>query len=161
MALIHWSLDEENRLQASIQDCRERFRPLCQVRNCCTVIVGKGTQGDFNSIQEAVNYLPEEGGRICILPGIYSENIVIDEHKRNITITGCGDRSRIISHSPLEASSPAPPVFQIRGAQNIQIEAVAIEAHDTGIGNFNRESCGYHCRWNAPTPGATSGHCLD
>lgn len=132
LALIRWSLNTSNQLQASIQDCRETFQPLCQIRGCCTVTVGEGTHGDFNSIQDALNSLPEDGGRICILPGTYTENVRI-ENKRNITITGCGDRSRIISKTPA-ASSIADPVFHLQGSQNVQIDSLAIEADDAGIG---------------------------
>ena len=70
-------------------DCRETFPPLTRLRNCCTYTVGDGTTsfGQFQSIQDAVDALPAEGGQICVLPGLYLEAVRI-VNRKNVTITG-------------------------------------------------------------------------
>jgi Family of unknown function (DUF6519) len=117
-----------------IEDCRQPFQPLTRLSHCCTYRVGDGVQshGDFTSIQTAIEHLPASGGQICVLPGVYRENIQIHS-KRNITIQGCGDRSRILSKPAIE-DAPAAPVIEILASQTIVIESLAITADDTGIG---------------------------
>jgi len=111
-----------------IRDCRRRFRPLTQLDNCCTVFVGK--TGDFNNLQEAVNYLSSrDGGRICVLPGTYKENVTI-ENTRDITICGCSESSKIVSG----VSTGEDPVIRVIDSENIRIQSLAIEAHETGPG---------------------------
>jgi hypothetical protein len=97
LALVRWSLDQNNTLQAGVRDCRERFRPLCDVRGCCTVTVGDGvfSRGDFDSIEEAIAHLPATGGEVCVLAGLHQANVTI-VGRRNITIKGCGKQTRVI-----------------------------------------------------------------
>lgn len=117
-----------------IDDCRQPFQPLTRFSHCCTYRVGDGIQshGDFTSIQTAIARLPANGGQICVLPGVYRENIQIHS-KRNITIRGCGDRSRIFS-KPATENASAAPVIEILASQTIVIESLALTADDTGIG---------------------------
>ena len=53
------------------------------------------SHGDFASIQEALNNLPEAGGNPRV-PGVYPQNILI-EGKHDITIKGCGPKSEIVA----------------------------------------------------------------
>ncbi|MCX4245559.1 right-handed parallel beta-helix repeat-containing protein [Paraliomyxa miuraensis] len=94
IALMEWSSTggTTQTLQA-LHDCRPRIRALTD-RGCDTFIVGPNGQGDFARIQTAIDHLPPAGGRIVVLPGIYEEQLVI-EGRRNVTIVGCGARSRI------------------------------------------------------------------
>ena len=71
-------------------DCRVHWPPVCG--GCCTYTVGDGkkSRGHFNSIQDAVNALPPEGGRICVLPGTHYANVKLQEPLKNIHISGCG-----------------------------------------------------------------------
>jgi len=119
---------------AVIEDCRRIFQPLTKLATCCTYRVGDGmhSHGDFTKIQDAINALPAAGGEICVLPGRYEENITIDK-RRNITIKGCGRRSQVVSASPGN-NPPAAPVIHIIESQNIKIQSLLIQAHDTGIG---------------------------
>lgn len=115
---------------ADIEDCRRIFQPLTKLKGCCSYRVGDGTHshGDFTSIQEAINHLPLSGGEICILPGVYKERVVIDSpHNRNITLKGCGRRSRIEFEDDR-------PVIHVKESQNIKIESLAIQAHENGVG---------------------------
>jgi hypothetical protein len=113
-----------------IEDCRHVFQPLTRLATCCSYRVGDGmhSHGDFTSIQAAVNALPSGGGEICVLPGEYRENVVID-NLHDITIKGCGARSHVIA-----PADPPAPVFHITESQNIQILSLAVEAHEEGAG---------------------------
>ena len=118
-----------------LHDCREHFPPLTRIRTCCTFIVGNGitSHGHFDSIQTAVDHLPAEGGKICLLPGVYQENIRI-VNRRNITICGCGNRSIVRSRGPTPPATAAMPVISIIGGFNIVLECFAVEADATGLG---------------------------
>jgi hypothetical protein len=118
-----------------LHDCRDPFRPLTRIRTCCTFSVGDGvtSHGHFNSIQKAVDNLPAEGGKICLLPGLFRENVRI-VNRRNITISGCGPRSVVRSRGPTPPATAAPPVISIIGGFNITLECFAVEADPTGLG---------------------------
>jgi len=111
-----------------ISDCRHVFQPLTKLKGCCTYTVGDDmiSFGDFSSIQTAINALPLAGGRVCVLPGVYTENIAI-AGRNNIEIQGCGPRSKIIALT-------TQAVIKITRAQNIIIESLALVAHNTGVG---------------------------
>ncbi len=139
LALIRWSLDGNNNLQANVHDCRERFRPLCDLRGCCTVTVGDGvsSRGDFDSIEEAVAHLPEVGGEVCLLPGQHRAHVTF-VGRRNITIKGCGKQTRVI---PRESNLEGP-IFQVVDSQCISLRemelvtlggtAIVVEGSETG-----------------------------
>ncbi len=114
LAFIHWSATED----PYVTDCRPRFRPLTQQKVCCSFVVGDGisTFGDLDSIEEAVARLPDEGGEICLLPGLHQTNTVIRE-KQWITIKGCGHRTRVI---PREESREQP-IFTVVDSLNITL----------------------------------------
>jgi hypothetical protein len=96
-----------------IDDCRLRFRPLVDRDGCCTHSVGDSVTsfGDYTSIQTAIDNLPTEGGKVCVLPGTYSEEVVIDPD--GITIEGCGAQTRI---STPPGDSPADALFQVNAS---------------------------------------------
>lgn len=129
LAMIRWSVKPPENAEgdaiadASAFDCRDKFRPLCDVRGCCTVTVGDGKQskGDVNSIQDAVELLPRTGGEICVLDGEHIGNVLI-ERRRNITIRGCGERSLLKSERVDKT-----PVITIRNSENITVHSLAFE----------------------------------
>jgi hypothetical protein len=129
LGIITWTI-----AGAEIEDCRRIFQPLTRLATCCTYRVGDGmhSHGDFRSIQAAVNALPADGGEICVLPGVYEENVLI-EKRRNITIKGCGPRTRVVSPPPVGGPTAAP-VFRVIESQNIQILSLAAEADESGVG---------------------------
>ena len=135
LAILNWGAGPVVNLTSppAIHDCRHVFQPLTKLQTCCTFKVGDGLSsvGDFETIQEAINNLPTDGGEICVLPGKYHENVVID--KDNVRIHGCGKRSQVISRDPVGGAS-ADPVFSITGKNHIAIEGLRIDAHDSGIG---------------------------
>ncbi len=89
-------------------DCRTPWNPgsggaACGC--CCTYTVGQGAQ--YSSINAAIQALPSTGGEICILPGIYYENVFI-EGVQDVVLRGCGWQTRIASQS----LNPNPPGAQ-------------------------------------------------
>ena len=122
LAILNWNAASTVTIHAPLDifDCRHVFQPLAQLDSCCSYTVGDNmhSHGDFASIQEALNNLPEAGGQICVLPGVYPENILI-EGKHDITIKGCGPKSEIVA-DPTTASGTVP-VIGILGSQNITI----------------------------------------
>lgn len=125
LGIIHWP--GPNVPVEVEDDCRPTFLPLTRLKGCCTYSVGDGTHsfGNFARIQDAVNALPLAGGQICVLPGIYDENIVINQ-RVNIRIHGCGPSSRV--RAVQGANSPPQPAFLISNSTEITIEQLAIES---------------------------------
>jgi hypothetical protein len=133
LAVLAWSGTETgaSTVPVPIEDCRHIFQPLTRLATCCSYRVGDGMDswGDFQTIKDAIAALPAEGGEICVLPGRYNENVFI-EGKHNITIKGCGGRSRI---SP-GTITPNAPIFRVVGSRDIKIESLTITAHHDGVG---------------------------
>ena len=146
LAILNWTGGASPITQAAgeIDDCRRIFQPLTRLSTCCTIRVGDGihSHGDYTTISEALLHLPAAGGRICVLPGEYHENVLI-EHRRAVSIIGCGDRSRVVSAAPTgddDVGLMADPVFHVLDSQKIRIESLAVEAHPSGIGVLIEES---------------------
>ncbi len=58
------------------------------------IVVAKDGSGDFMTIQDAVNAVPDYSGprtSMLVREGVYHEKIVIPESKRNLTMTGEGN----------------------------------------------------------------------
>jgi hypothetical protein len=127
LAVLEWT----GNAVTPIDDCRHIFQPLTRHASCCSYRVGDGvhTWGDFQTISDALAALPAAGGEICVLPGEYKENLLI-ENKRDITIKGCGARSRIIA----DTTKTTAPIIRIRASQNIRIESLSITAYQDGVG---------------------------
>lgn len=125
LAILTWSGPAPVTITApaQIQDCRRIFPPLTRIRGCCRYTVGDGmvSFGDFDTIQAAVNALPATGGEICVLTGQYEENVTISG-KDNVTIKGCGERTRVVT------TTGTAPVFAISDADNVRLESMAIIA---------------------------------
>lgn len=106
-----------------LEDCRRTFPTLCGISRgstgCCTVTVGS-PGGDVATIAEALALLPQDGGEICLLPGDYRERVVITG-RANITIRGCGRRSRIIAPDANAAVS-------LVGVQRVALRSLDVEA---------------------------------
>lgn len=119
---------------ASVQDCRRVFNPLTRLSTCCRVRVGDGvhSHGDVRSIGEALARLPAQGGRICVLPGVYAETVELSG-RTDVVIEGCGPFTRLVSPEPAETSSPAA-IIQIASSTRIGLRDLAIEAHANGAG---------------------------
>lgn len=136
LAELNWTSAVIDAESGDIEDCRRIFQPLTKMKGCCTYRVGDGvySHGDFTSINEAIKHLPASGGEICVLPGVYKENVVIggtnSKNNKNIILKGCGARSRI----EFPDDDNADPVIHVIESQNIRIESLAIKAHENGVG---------------------------
>lgn len=122
LAELNWMGDN----RVDIEDCRHIFRPLTNQKVCCTLLVGDGiqSQGDFNSIQEALDHLPPKGGKICLLPGTHRANAVI-QNREYIRITGCGIHTIVTPNSKQATDS----IFQIQASHDIQIDDLTLVAN--------------------------------
>lgn len=119
---------------------------------CCTCTVGDGVEsfGKYNSIQQAIQSLPVEGGEVCILPGNYYENVVLHKLK-DVVIHGCGWQTHVYSLSLQPGSAPGesgsgpaegegaavsglPAVFTIVDCKNIQLCSFSVSAANKEIG---------------------------
>ncbi len=109
----------------TVRDCRRRFRPLTEIRECCEVTVGDGSIsfGDYESIQAAVDSLPPTGGRVCVRPGRYEERVLLDG-LTDVQIVGCGAKSIIAP------AAGTDPVISIDGCLRTRIADLAIAAAD-------------------------------
>ena len=125
LALIRWTRKGRIPTGEVIHDCRKTFRPLTELEYCCSFSVGDGlhSHGDFDSIEEALENLPAQGGKICVLPGVHQANVMI-LNRRHVHISGCGDHS-VVRPTRKQAEDP---IFHIANSQNIQIENLSLVA---------------------------------
>ncbi|MDO6416126.1 DUF6519 domain-containing protein [Sphingomonas sp. BIUV-7] len=125
LGLVRWRRDVEQSV-ATVEDCRHRFRKLCQIETCCTVHVGDGSvsHGEVDDLQAAIELLPPDGGRICLLPGTHRAAARL-LGRRNVVIAGCGPRSRIVP-----AEGQTAPVIDIERCSDITLTDFAIAAAD-------------------------------
>ncbi len=134
LAVIAWNISGNTVTGKVVSDCRDAFRPLTQLRNCCTWFVGDGisSHGDFNKIQDAIDSLPAQGGEIFILPGRYSEAVRV-EGRKGVTLRGCGKKSVI--------QPPAGSQFGlcIEDSSDITVRELAVKTEDA-FGVVLRES---------------------
>jgi len=127
LGMIRWPGNGAN--AQIIDDCRPTFLPLTRLKGCCTYTVGDGTHsyGNFSSIQQAVNALPQpRGGRICVLAGNYDESVVIDD-RFNITIHGCGRDSLVRAVTSPVDGMPLPG-FLVSNSESIVIEDLRVQS---------------------------------
>jgi hypothetical protein len=111
---------------AAISDCRPRIRPTGD-DDCSTVTVGDcfGSIGDFQTIGDAIDALPPDGGVVTVRPGVYHERVVIN--RPGITLEGCGETTVLRSPSNGDGSN-ATAVIQIQEATGTRVRAMRIEA---------------------------------
>ena len=125
-------------------DCRTPWpasiEPSC---GCCTCTVGDGV-GQHKSIQAAINALPKNGGEVCILPGRYYEEVIVQD-RTDVVIRGCGPQTTIASPSlkpPAPESSSGPSIAEtglkavitVVGSQNVTLSSFCVEAGDEEAG---------------------------
>ncbi len=136
LAVLRWTgsdaISADSRL---IDDCRRPFPPLTKLSGCCTVRVGDGVHsfGDVTSVQEAIERLPPEGGKVCVLPGEYEESVTIVD-RSDVVVAGCGPRSRIVAAAPTGEFATSDPAIHITGGSRVRIESLAVVAREDGIG---------------------------
>jgi hypothetical protein len=107
-----------------IEDCRRLFPPLTELEDCCgccTKTVGATSAADYRSLQEAIDALPDKGGQICILDGVYEEKAVL-AHRHDVVIIGCGSQS--VLKPRLVDGAETGPILQIRNCRNVRVESL-------------------------------------
>jgi len=111
-------------LVTRIRDLRPRMRKLID-QVCCTITVGDGlcSKGDFTKIQDAIDALPEAGGRVCVRPGTYREDIVI-RRRHDIVLEGCGESTIIETPDPSELSG----LIAVDDSDRITVKAFTLRA---------------------------------
>ncbi len=137
LGLIEWTSDANgNATGILIDDCRPPFLPLTRLRGCCTYTVGDGviSYGMFATIADALAALPATGGTICVLPGTFREAVRIVD-RTNITLHGCGPRSRIVAP---EAEGAASTAIAIAGSRDIRVEGLALEGGNQPVVRIER-----------------------
>lgn len=114
-----------------LEDCRVVFNPLGATSGCCTLRVGPN--GDFARIQDAVDALPESGGRVCVMPGDYQESVLVSG-RHDVWISGCGFQTLIRAEASAGEFAPSKPVFHVIGSRDITLENMVLTAGSDGIG---------------------------
>lgn len=99
-----------------VRDCRP---PKPSGEGCCTVVVHPG-----ESIQEAIDALPPEGGCVCLKAGIHEVNATIEIARSRVTLEGeCP--------GAIVRSNQAAPALRIgTNAANIRVSTIQFEALD-------------------------------
>ncbi|MCX4247457.1 hypothetical protein [Paraliomyxa miuraensis] len=115
--------DEQGPVELVYQDCRRRFRPLTRRNGCCTVTAGPGCA--YETLQDAIDALPGEGGRVCLVRGTLSGRVVI-EGRRDIEIVGSGPSSIVTVD---EEAPGTEPVIDVRDCERITFRSLAVVAH--------------------------------
>jgi hypothetical protein len=98
---------------------------------CVTFTVGDGinSQGDFRSIQEAIEALPAEGGHILVRRGTYRERLHLQID--NVVLEACGEH--VVIETPPPESPPLPEdpdrsLIDIDGCSGIRIGGFRVHA---------------------------------
>jgi len=112
------------------EDCRKKFPPLTELPTggncCCTASVGP--DGDYSTLQEAVDARPAEFEgvwHICLLPGEHRlEKAVEINDMRGLVISGCEWQSLIVG-------APDEPIFVIKNSQRVRVEGLFVRARSS------------------------------
>ncbi len=127
LCLLEWQSDRGVRHTLnSIQDCAPRLAALTE-RRCCTYVVGPDGRGDFPTIQAALDALPRQGGRVCVLAGTYDEALVIRD-RVDVIVQGCGNLARLEPGTPSERATSSAPVIRVEGEGTAVLREFMISA---------------------------------
>jgi hypothetical protein len=128
LALVRWSHPGGVRTVA-VRDCRRVFLPLARRPDCCTVTVGNGvdSHGEFDSVQDAVDALPDEGGCVRVLAGDFALDEPVQVERPNVRITGCGGRTRLLA-------ADGEPAVAVLGVAGCAVESLTLEARGSDLG---------------------------
>jgi len=130
----------------AVSDCRTPMRRLTE-RGCTTRTVGQPgvSEGDFTSIQAAIDSLPAGGGLVQVLPGTYQENVSLFQ-RTNVSIQGCGASTIVQSPVPTGGGDAGTLflMFQCTGISisNMVLNAAAIAVDATSV--LNLQLSGLH-----------------
>jgi hypothetical protein len=127
---------------ATAGDCRTQWPPPAGGSSCdccCSVTAASGV----GTITAALATLPGGSGEICLLPGVYYDNVVLNGLK-NVVIRGCGRQTLVCSTAlqtggssgaaPTPASSLGQAVFTLQACDNVELTCFGILAADDEFG---------------------------
>jgi hypothetical protein len=129
LALLHVPEDGE----PWVTDCRPRWPH----RRCCTITVRPG-----QDVQAAIDRIPEEGGRVCLDPGVHRLRVpLFIEGRSNLLLHGCGPGSKLIFDPDPVPEGPGPGVVLVVGENhNIAVESLSIYTDTTAPNIFIDEA---------------------
>ena len=135
LGIIEWEAEEGDDEVTAVHDCRRRIHKV--VDDCCVVSVGDGIKslGDVRSIAEAVDLLPPEGGKICILEGVHLVDEEIElEGIGPVHIEGCGPNSIVRKVIPPDAEpDDRSAIFEIEETGAVLIERLTLECFGAAV----------------------------
>ncbi|MCX4247455.1 DUF6519 domain-containing protein [Paraliomyxa miuraensis] len=125
LALVTWKVEGTSVVVDRVHDCRARLRPLTCDGPCTFTVGGKGgpEAGNFSTVQAAIDVLPAEGGRICVMPGKHEGRFTLRD-RSNVEIVGCGPRSRLVV---AQQDTDTEPLGFLCDVQDVRIADLAIE----------------------------------
>lgn len=125
ISLVTWkSISSTLHQVVAHDDCRPRLPKLTD-RGCCSLTVSADGRGDHTSIQAAIDDLPISGGRICVRPGVYVEELLI-RGRSDVTLEGCGGSTLL--RSPEQPESDALVRVELEPGQgNVCLRRMSIE----------------------------------
>jgi hypothetical protein len=117
-----------------LEDCRREFPPLTELptggKCCCTVSVGP--EGDFPTLQEAVDARPAEFEglwHVCMMPGEHRLESAVEVNDMNgLVISGCEWQSLVVG-------APDEPILIVKGSQMVRVEGLYVKARSS-LGAF-------------------------
>lgn len=130
LAFVTWGADVESTF---VRDCRTLWPPA----KCCPIAVRPG-----EDIQAAINRVPEEGGCVCLLPGIHQiyKPLFVDGRK-NITLTGVGTASKLVFSSTPAGDAAQSLLYVVGASNNIEIKEMLVHVDSLEHLIFVDEAC--------------------
>jgi hypothetical protein len=111
----------------TIHDCRTVFPPLTELTpGCCTVVVRPG-----ESIQAAIDSLPDEGGCVCLKVGVHEIAAALRIEKSNVSLHGETLGSHVVRKNGVELLKIAQPAGLL--LENVVVNGVHFEYENKGV----------------------------
>ena len=152
------------RMPETVADCRPVFRPLTNLDRAagsCTIVVRP-----HESLQEAIDALPADGGRVCLTAGLYAvDRPVAIAQRRRVVIAGAGPATivRALATEAALAFSACDEVevrsLRVEGGIAAQSESLNGAVTFVGCTNAVVADCTLACP-DSPAPGQRSQACL-
>ncbi|HEX5606796.1 MAG TPA: DUF6519 domain-containing protein, partial [Candidatus Binatia bacterium] len=118
---------DDNGVIDSVSDCRNVFPPLTEISaGCCTVVVRPG-----DSIQAALDSLPDEGGCICLRTGEHEIGAPLRIEKSNVSLHGETLGARVTRREGAELLKVAHPNGLL--LENVTVSGIYFEFENKGV----------------------------
>ena len=111
----------------TIHDCRPVFPPLTELQSgCCTVVVRPG-----DSIQAAIDSLPDEGGCVCLKVGVHEIAAALRIEKSNVSLHGETLGAHVTRANGPELLNIAQPAGLL--LENVTVSGIHFEYENKGV----------------------------